>query len=57
MAEKTIRLVAPNGTTVEVSSDKAERLISQGFAMPRGFRSADDGDEKKPTRRTSRAEE
>lgn len=56
MAGKTTRLIAPNGTTVEVSQEKAERLISQGFAVPRGFRS-DDGDDKKPRRTTSRTEE
>lgn len=70
MTGKTTRLIAPNGSTVEVSREKAERLISQGFAMPRGFHPAEDGKPrtaaegnaaKKPTttppRRPSRTEE
>jgi hypothetical protein len=51
----TTRLVAPNGSTVEVASEKAERLTSQGFRV------ADDGNAKKstttPPRRPSRTEE
>lgn len=42
MTRKATRLIAPNGTVVEVDADKAERLISQGFAMPQGFRKADE---------------
>lgn len=59
MAAKTTRLIAPNGTVVEVSAEKAERLISQGFAAPKGFRTADEGDDSKKSttqRQTSRTE-
>ncbi|WP_166436000.1 DUF7302 family protein [Cellulomonas shaoxiangyii] len=43
-----VRLIAPNGATVDVSEEKAERLAAQGFR-------ASDGDGAKPARRTRKA--
>lgn len=61
MTENTTRLVAPNGTTVVVSREKAERLASQGFTVPQAPRTGDDGSAAKkpstPPRRPSRTEE
>ena len=39
------RLIAPNGATVDVSDEKAERLVDQGFR-------AHDDEPTKPKRRT-----
>ena len=35
MTDKLVRLTAPNGATVRVSKERAERLLSEGYSEPK----------------------